>query len=138
MDLDQLFDALTSQPMGEPALWRACRRIEEIARIAGLHPGQYVKLVKNSEVIEKSKTMNWFQEMVLGSEVYRQTFQKSGELEVKSYLHKYDEPLVNPKSATGISSFLDDPETGAAIMTNRPSNTLLGLSGTPEDRKSVV
>ena len=132
LDLEVLFDLLSKQSMKEPGLKRACKAIEEIASNMGVSPKQHVELVKASVSIKDSATMNWFQELVLGSEIYSQTYQKAGQFNTESYLNLFDERLLNEANAARIQSYANDPLHGAAIMTNRPSNTLLMESGTPE------
>jgi len=132
LDLNDLFDALSKQSIEEPALERACKAVEELAKNAGVSSKRLVGLVKKSESILDSVTLNWFQELVLGSEIFSRTYQKAGQFETDSYLSLYDEKMISEDNASKILTFSESSLKGAAIMTNRPSNALSLDSWTPE------
>ncbi len=73
-----------------------------------------------------------FQELVLGSEVYSQTYQLPAVLNAQSYLQLYDLPLLQPESIASIRRWLEAPAQMAAIFTSRPSQALPGVFSTPE------
>jgi hypothetical protein len=89
-------------------------------------------VISNCVSIEHSLTFNIFQELVLGSDNYRKTYGKPGQLSQSGYLKQYDQPQISSKEINRLRKWLENPEHGAAIMTNRPSSTLPGGDGTPE------
>jgi hypothetical protein len=89
-------------------------------------------MVNNCESIANSLTMNLFQELVLGSEIYGETYQKKAQLQTDSYLRLYDDRLLSEPNAAKLLQWAGSPGRGAAIMTNRPSSPLLDGAGTPE------
>jgi hypothetical protein len=132
LDLRNLFEAIAAQPMQEPALQRARQAVEVVAAKAGVSAKEALTLVNNCEKIELSQTKNWFQQLVLGSGIYTHTYGRAAQFETGSYLNLYDEPALSKEHAARLMNFGESPVQGAAIMTNRPSNTLLGSTGTPE------
>jgi hypothetical protein len=134
MDLDfhGLFDAVAAQPLENPALVRAIAAITQLANKGGVDSSLVTEMVENAESISRSLTMTFFQELILGSDTYEKTYQKPPQLHTDSYLRLYDVPLISKKNAAKLLQWAGNPERGAAIMTNRPSNTLLGGAGTPE------
>ncbi len=91
-----------------------------------------ISIVHNSESVEHSVTFNVFQEFVLGSTIYEQTYGKEPQLKDDSYLTMYDRSLLGHETREALLSWLEDPLHCAGIMTNRPSNSLLRRHGTPE------
>jgi hypothetical protein len=89
-------------------------------------------ILHTARAADGSLTHCTFQELVLGSEVYARTYQQPAVLDVPSYLHSYDVPLVQPGIVAAIHHWLDDPSHAAAIFTSRPSNPLPGVFSTPE------
>jgi hypothetical protein len=73
-----------------------------------------------------------FQELVLGSEVYSQAYQRPAVLNTQSYLQQYDLPLLQPVVIASIRRWLESPAHMAAIFTSRPSQALPGVFSTPE------
>jgi hypothetical protein len=73
-----------------------------------------------------------FQELVLGSDVFAQTYQRPAVLNTHSYLQSYDVPLVPAETVRSIQRWLQSPAHAAAIFTSRPSQPLPGVFSTPE------
>lgn len=127
-----LFETLEQFPNGMSALARAEKVIQKIAQQANVDPQQPMAVIRNCESSAHSLTFNIFQELVLGSEIYGKTYGIPGQLGECSYLNQYDQPNLSPRQVGQLRQWLENPEHGAAIMTNRPSNALLGAAGTPE------
>ena len=130
--LPELFEALKGQPAELPAVLRAQQAIEDIAYKYHVDPKQPSQIIKNSKSIKHSLTLNVFQELVLGSENFERTYQRENQLNVESYLQKYDKLLLINPLKDKLLRWLEDPQHNAAIMTNRPSAIALGKAGTPE------
>ncbi len=131
-NMASLYTSIAAQPIELPALSRAYKAIELVARSEGVDPTISTSIVEGCEQIEHSLTLNIFQELVLGSAHFEETYAKKSQLGTKSYLKIYDTPLISPETKATLTDWLQDPFHHAAIMTNRPSNTLLGPLGTPE------
>jgi hypothetical protein len=93
---------------------------------------QMRSILHTARAADGSLTHCTFQELVLGSEVYAQSYQRLAVLDAQSYLQRYDVPLVQPDSVLSIQRWLEDPAHAAAIFTSRPSHPLPGVFSTPE------
>ncbi len=93
---------------------------------------QVGSILHTARSADGSLTHCTFQELVLGSEVYSQTYQRPAVLNAQSYLQQYDVPLVQPDSIASIQRWLEEPIHVAAIFTSRPSQPLPGVFSTPE------
>jgi len=132
LDLEDLFVAISDRPMQDPALSRGLAAIERLAAKANVPADRVCWLVAQSESIQHSPTINWFQELVLGSESYTSTYQKRPQFETESYLKLYDERLLNEPQTERVLRWTDKPDHGAAIMTRRPSSGLPGFATAPD------
>jgi hypothetical protein len=132
LDLENLFVALESQPLELPAIDRGCSAIERLCEDRNFDPASMVSIITNSEDIDNSLTMQWFQELVLGTESYQTQYNKSGRFNTLSYLKIFDHPLISPKYAQLINQWITTNKGQAAIMTNRPSSGPEDYSGSPE------
>jgi phosphoglycolate phosphatase-like HAD superfamily hydrolase len=132
IDLDDFFKELKSHPIGIPARQRAIETIESLAKKRAVDPNPAVQAIHKSESIAESTTMNYFQELILGSRAFESTYNRRAQLQTESYLRLYDVPLLSRENAKKLLTSLEDSTYGAAIMTNRPSNSLIGSTGTPE------
>jgi len=132
LDLEDLFVAISDRPMQDPALSRGLAAIERLAAKANVPADLVCWLVAQSESIQRSPTINWFQELVLGSESYTSTYQKRPQFETESYLKLYDERLLNEPQTERVLRWTDKPDHGAAIMTRRPSSGLPGFATAPD------
>lgn len=135
--LGELFEELSAQSLEIPAIQRAATAIENLASKENLDPEPALKWICESESIDLSLTMNSFQELILGSETFEKTYGKKAKLKTESYLQLFDVPLITSSNAGKLKDWVDHSNHGAAIMTNRPSNTLLGKAGTPEAEKGA-
>jgi beta-phosphoglucomutase-like phosphatase (HAD superfamily) len=132
LDLSQLFTAIQRQSLTLPARLRGAQALQDVCTSLGLDYLQFSSRILESENIERSLTMNWFQELVLGSKAYQERYQKEPMLDTASYLETYDLPLIEPFGADLISNWSVQGGIGAAIMTNRPSSGPHGFRGSPE------
>ncbi len=132
LQMESALSLIDRQPIERPAIKRAVKAIDGIARKEGVDPDVVISIVHNSESVEHSVTFNVFQEFVLGSTIYEQTYGKEPQLKDDSYLTMYDRSLLGHETREALLSWLEDPLHCAGIMTNRPSNSLLRRHGTPE------
>ena len=132
LNLKDLFEALAGQPVQDSALQRGLAAIEGLAAQSGVPVELVRELVAKSESIQHSPTLNWFQELILGSENYTSIYQKEPQFRTESYLQRYDEPQLKEAQAGKVVSWAGGAGHGAAIMTNRPSRGPSGFSGMPD------
>ena len=132
LTLDALFEALAVQPLHVSALHRGVAAVESLAEKFGVPVDPSRSLIANSESIDRSPTLNWFQEMVLGSINYAEIYQKKSQLKVESYLAQYDIALLSDFYAEKLSRWAAEPENAAVIMTSRPSKGPSGFFGMPD------
>jgi hypothetical protein len=137
IDMSNLFEVIEGQLADLPAFVRAQRAIEYISNQYNVDSTQSLQIIRDSESIEHSLTFCIFQELVLGSEHFEKTYHRKKQLAVNSYLQKFDKPLLNKSTNDELLSWLEDPEHTAAIMTNRPTASILGQTGTPEAESGV-
>ena len=79
-----------------------------------------------------------FQELVLGSQVYAQSYALPAVLDSPSYLSLYDRPLLTPQRAQELIQWLERGDHRGAIFTGRPSQPLPGVFSTPEAELGVT
>lgn len=132
LDMRELFTLIQNQPLELPALERGINAVRLLCKNRGIDPKEVVSSLTDCENINRSLTMQWFQEHVLGSEAYQSFYEIPAQFNVQSYLVKYDSPLLTSKNAERISNWVDRNQGGVAIMTNRPSSGPTGFSGSPE------
>lgn len=138
LDLQALFGAIEAQPLGQPALQRGLAAIAELANQNGVALDGIAEVFAHSESIEHSPTMNWFQELVLGSQAYQSLYRKPPQFSNGSYLKLYDERKLSPQNAERILAWAGRNGRAAAIMTNRPSSGPPGFSGAPDAEMGAV
>lgn len=93
---------------------------------------QLRSILRNARSAEGSLTHCIFQELVLGSQVYAQTYDLPAILNSPSYLSLYDRPLISSQEVQGLIQWLERPNHRGAIFTSRPSRPLPGVFSTPE------
>lgn len=89
-------------------------------------------ILHNCRNIYKSPTLPAYQETVLGSEIFNHTFGLEPQLNIESYLQKYDLPTLTVKNKNAFQEWLSSPENTAGIMTNRPCSAPNGYLSAPE------
>lgn len=132
LDLSQLYSAIQNQPFNLPARQRAGKALREVCAHFGVDYEEVRDRIEESEYIERSPTMAWFQELVLGSQVFLDRYKKDAQLNTPSYLEVHDRPLISNANADLISHWSVNGGLGAAIMTNRPSAGPGEFGGSPE------
>jgi hypothetical protein len=132
LDLETLFEALAAQPMQYSALQRGEMAIKWLAAGNGFQAHQTVRLITESESIQSSPTLNWFQELILGSENFKDIYQKEPQFSIRSYLEQHDLPLIGKQAAQRVLDLAEKPDYGAVVMTNRPSLGPFCSSGMPD------
>lgn len=79
-----------------------------------------------------SLTHRLFQELVLGSRVFEETYNLEPYLDVAGLLTYLDEPMLTPDLRQQLLAWLKQPGRHAAVFTNRPSRPSLRTQGAPE------
>jgi hypothetical protein len=88
-------------------------------------------IMRNAHDPDRSITFRTFQELVLGSQVYHDTYQKSSVLNVPGTLQKHDRSQLTSGTRLELNNWLSDSRK-AVICTNRPSLDPGGRFGSPE------
>jgi hypothetical protein len=89
-------------------------------------------ILANCRDIYQSQTQPFYQETVLGSELFQKTYGLKPELHIESYLEKYDRSILNDEEIRKLQNWIKQPDHHAGIMTNRPSQTPGGQPSPPE------
>lgn len=132
IDLDALFEKIAEQPIGMAAVDRGSAALLQLAEVYGVSDGAAVSLFVESESIDHSPTMNWFQELILGSQGFAEIYQKPAQFNQESYLLQHDSRMLSPGWSEKLLAWSTAPEHGAAVMTNRPSSGPPGFTGLPD------
>lgn len=119
----------TSRP-GRPPLDRALSLL--IEDFSPERRKRIANLIQNAHNIKFSLIHRSFQELVLGSRIYRKTYDLDPVLNVTGYLANYDRPALNLEQRDQLTDWLDRENCRAAIFTNRPSQPPPPLWGSPE------
>jgi hypothetical protein len=90
------------------------------------------QILQNADKIEHSLTHRVFQELVLGSQVFQQTYQVPAWFDAQSYLKRYDRPAFPETLRPKLFNWLRHDQHRAVIFTNRPSSPPGDHFGTPE------
>ena len=122
-DLAPLFASIAKEQAEIPVRIRLERAVEYMAKEAGVDPARPVAIIQNSETIQ-SFPFDIFQEMILGSAGFEEIYGIKSSLDIESYLYKYDKPLLSVSSKKQLFDWLQKPERGSAIMTNRPTREM--------------
>ena len=123
---------IRGQSLELPAIDRGIAAIRQLGMDHGIDQDGVISMIIDFENINRSVTMQCFQQLVLGSETYKTFYKRPATLKVQSYLKLYDRSLLSTKNAQRIMNWVDSNMVGAAIMTNRPSEGPVGFSGSPE------
>lgn len=89
-------------------------------------------VLHESRNLSRSLTQPAYQETVLGSRTYQEHYRLEPQLDLESYLIKYDQPVMTEKQYAKFQNWLNDPEHAAGILTNRPSRTPSDYLSSPE------
>ena len=114
-------------------LSKAEKKILDLAH--GLNPGQIrtiQHLIRNAASAPHSLTHRIFQELVLGSQVYAETYPYLPMLCTDGYLLKFDHSNLRSEIAARLVEWLTPGDRRAVIFTLRPSQPPAGTFCTPE------
>jgi hypothetical protein len=137
LNLTELYEEIAIQPFENAPIQRGMAALERIAARRGIEVGSRLEMVEMSEDIHSSQTKKWFQEMILGSELYTRVYHKPASLNTESYLKLHDTRLLDEEMAKKILLWATKPGQGAAIMTSRPSEGPAGFAEQPDARIGV-
>jgi len=115
LSLGDLFALLKREPVQIPARIRLERAIQKIT-------GD-VDRIRESESIQSPST-RIFQELILGSADFERIYGEKSSLDVESYLLQFDKPLLRANARKRLLAWLEHPEHGCVVMTNRPSSEM--------------
>lgn len=82
--------------------------------------------------IFESLTLPVYQETVLGSKLFQETYHIEPQVNTESFLLKYDRPALFDEKRDQFREWLSKPGNAAGIMTNRPCSTPDGYLSPPE------
>jgi hypothetical protein len=89
-------------------------------------------ILHHSREIYVSLTLPGYQETVLGSKTFESHYGLKPQLEIESFLSKYDQPIMDKTQYTALQKWLATPDHLAGILTNRPSACPSGYLSSPE------
>ena len=121
----------------EPSSMLPLARTESLLLDRGNHLGALQRdtirgILRNARALDNSLTHATFQELVLGSQVFADTYQRAGVLDTESFLLLYDRSMVTTAFKANLDNWLNLPDHRAAIFTSRPSTPLSAVFSTPE------
>lgn len=96
------------------------------------HRETIAHILRNTHQVHASLSHRLFQELVLGSRVFAQTYSLDPWLETKGYLQEYDRPSLSDSQRERLLVWQEGRGHHASIFTNRPSLPPGGEFGTPE------
>lgn len=132
LNLDGLFEELAARPLHGSVIGHGVAAVEGLAAKSNVPADPARNLMVHSESIQHSATLNWFQELILGSTRFARIYRRKGQLQTESYLELYDERLLSEPLSENLVAWISTPGRGAAIMTNRPSNGTPGFEIGPD------
>ena len=106
-------------------------RVAKLLGSGNAHKEKIEQILNHAHDIHESITHRIFQELVLGSDVFIQTYQLPAWFVTDSYLRRFDRPALSHAQRDALLAWLGRDGHRAAIVTNRPSLPPGGF-GTPE------
>jgi len=79
-----------------------------------------------------------FQELVLGSQLFQDSYDTKPYLDVEGTLVTHDRPTLSPQARDRLLAWLEVPDHHAAVFTNRPSQPPQGSTGAPEGKLGLA
>jgi hypothetical protein len=133
-DLDRFLELFSRQGETADPRGRAGQLLlSEHPRLSAAQREVLHELLAHARDIEHSLTHRLFQELVLGTKLFVETYRIPPALQVETgYLLAHDEPGVGPDLQDALRRWLAVDGHGAAVFTNRPSLWPDGSRGTPE------
>lgn len=113
---------------GQSSLQAAAEELE--ADLSGDKHRQVQTILKDAHQ-PTSRSHCTFQELVLGSETFREIYRLQPHLETESYLACYDQPGITPDQLQALKSWFN-PRRRGALVTNRPTRPAGTDLGSPE------
>lgn len=89
-------------------------------------------ILRTARQIDGSLTHRTFQELVLGSRLFAETYGLQPSRDTQSYLAQYDRPTLSSQQSADVLQWLQDAGNRAVIVTGRPSRPPAGHLGAPE------
>lgn len=89
-------------------------------------------LLRGAHQIRGSLTHQLFQELVLGSNQYENSYALRPHLQTQGYLATYDQPLLRSDSCKQLLAWVSESDHRAVVFTNRPSLPPPDAFDTPE------
>jgi len=94
---------------------------------------EYLRLILGSDLdLDSSPTLQIFQEYVLGSPTFSETYHLPSHFNTESYLHLYDREALSIENQYKLKSWLESDQHQAVIFTNRPSQPPEGFFSPPD------
>jgi hypothetical protein len=113
-------------------LQRTERALVNPARHSSEQRAVLSSLVQDAHRFEDSLTHQIFQQLVLGSHQFTQTYHEDPFFETEGYLYTHDEPSLSPQETKKLKKWLEDEFHLAAVFTNRPCLAPGDFFDTPE------
>jgi hypothetical protein len=113
-------------------LERAERLFLDLYRLSPPQADLLRELFRTARDPHRSLTHRTFQELVLGSDDFSETYGMPACLATESYLLKYDRPLLSLENSARLKDWIAVSGHAAAVLTSRPSRPPAGVFGTPE------
>jgi hypothetical protein len=125
--------------MGDPKMksLRPRERAEQLilsdtTNLKASHKSIIRSILGNARQINSSLTHRIFQELILGSSEFIQTYNLEPFFDSESYLGMYDSPTLSRVHLDGLIDWLQLPGHSGVILTNRPSSAPQGYFCTSE------
>lgn len=106
--------------------------LDETSHLTSSQKASIRKILRSARQIDGSLTHRIFQELILGTSEFNQTYNLEPYFDTESYLSKYDRPTLSPEQRALLIEWLQFPGHIGVILTNRPSSAPLGYFCTPE------
>ena len=109
-------------PVPSNALLKACEGEANPAILPNIRKQAFLEeLLGYTRDIQKSVTFRIFQNIVLGAEVFLRTYHLAPEIQVESYLEKYDHPLIQQEICAELKRGMEQGYLYLSALTARPS-----------------
>ena len=109
-------------PVPSNALLKACKGEASPAILSNIYDQPFlVELLGYTRDIQKSVTFRVFQNIVLGAEVFSRTYHLEPDIQVESYLEKYDQSLVQQEICAELKRGMEQGDLYLSALTARPS-----------------
>lgn len=131
-DFDAFITAVGSMEDDRHARERAAERLLQGSALTGEQRQTLQMILESARDPQRSLSFQVFQELILGSEGYTNTYKRPAHLHRQSYLISYDQCALSAQDHRRLLNWLARAEHDASIFTNRPSPWPDSQGGTPE------